>query len=89
MYLTFGLKLIDISVCFLKRKKFYVFSNAPSFKIFYLSLKLKIYQDFYKEFKDTIVRFFLCSTVFCHVGNCKACSKTETRFWMLVHVLMI
>ena len=34
MYLTFGLRVIDISVWFLKRKKFYVFSNAPSFKIF-------------------------------------------------------
>ena len=34
MYLTFGLKLIDISVWFLKRKKFYVFSNSLSFNIF-------------------------------------------------------
>lgn len=76
MYLTFDLRLIDdIWIWFLIRKKFYVFSNTHSFKHL-LSLKIKIYQDFYMEFKDPTVRFFFCSTVFCNVGNCKACSKS-------------
>ena len=75
MYLTFGLRLIDVSIWFLIRKKFYVFSNTLSFKHL-LSLKIKIDQDFYMEFKDPTVTFFFCSTVFCNMGNCKACSKS-------------